>query len=56
VTKNRFSGDLGIVPYKYDKESHKYFELHGKDLQKVTANSTQNGPAAAARPPSAPPS
>lgn len=57
VTKNRFSGDLGIVPYKYDKESHKYFELHGKDLQKVTANTgTQNGPAAAARPPSAPPS
>jgi twinkle protein len=35
ITKNRFSGDLGKVPYSFDPESLKYTELSEDEVKKA---------------------
>jgi twinkle protein len=36
VVKNRFSGDLGIVPFRYDSQSSHYFELTPQEIQRIS--------------------
>lgn len=33
VVKNRFSGDTGMVPYRFDPETHKYYELTKREME-----------------------
>lgn len=33
IVKNRFSGDVGIVPYRFDPDNQKYYELTKRELE-----------------------
>jgi len=39
VVKNRFSGDLGTIPYHYDTQSSHYIELSPQEIQRLARTS-----------------
>lgn len=41
VKKNRFDGQLGTVPYRFDKESRRIYELSDEEVQKVENGSLE---------------
>lgn len=38
VVKNRFSGELGKIPYRFDADILKYYELTKREVEMATKN------------------
>jgi hypothetical protein len=41
VVKNRFSGEIGKIPYRFDPDILKYYELTKREVEMATRNTTK---------------
>ena len=44
VVKNRFSGDLGKIPYRFDPDVCKYYELTKREKEATLSKKGEQGP------------